>query len=67
MSNYSSGFNAVDSKLADRETSEREKKRKTILALMSVNEVSKVHLDAFPVNERPSTRSLFKINPKGNT
>jgi len=58
MSNYSSGFDSVDSKLANRETSEQ-RKRNIILALMSVNKGSKVHLDAFRVNDRPSTGKLF--------
>lgn len=66
-SNYSSGFDSGDSKRADSEASEQKKNGKTIMALMSVNEASKVHLDAFPVNKRLSTGSFFKINPKGNT
>lgn len=57
--------------LADRETSgrkgerkgekkERKKRKgKQFLALMSVNEGSKVPLDAFPVDERPSTGSVY--------
>ena len=49
----------------DRETSEQ-KKRETILALMSMNEGSKVHLDAFHVNKPPLTGSFFNINLKGN-
>jgi hypothetical protein len=53
MSKYSSGFDSLDSRLANRVTSEQRKQEKTILALMFLNGGSKRHLDAFSVNERP--------------
>ena len=60
MSNYSSGFDSVDPKLADREISDQTK-NETIMALISRNEGSKVHLEPFLVNERPWTESFLKL------